>query len=155
MKETTLCYIENDGCYLMMHRIKKKNDENSGKWIGVGGKIEKNETPAQCALREIKEETGLSISHICYRGKVLFKSDIYDDELMHLFTAFSKSRDFLPCDEGELMWIKKEDIPSLNLWEGDKVFLKRLIDGDNNFFEILLSYEGDTLKEIKEEINEC
>lgn len=154
MKETTLCYIENDGCYLMMHRTKKKNDENSGKWIGIGGKLEKGETPTECAIREIYEETGLSVTELCYRGKVMFKSDIYEDELMQLFTAGSKSRDVKVCDEGELAWIKKDDIMSLNLWEGDKVFLKRLIDGDNNFFEILLRYEGDTLKEIKEESNE-
>ena len=154
MKETTLCYIENDGCYLMMHRTKKKNDENSGKWIGIGGKLEKDETPRECAKREIYEETGLSVSGLCYRGKVVFKSDIYEDELMHLFTANCESRDVRVCDEGELAWINKADVMFLNLWEGDKVFLKRLIEDERDFFHIVLCYEGDNLKYIKEESNE-
>lgn len=149
MKETTLCYIENDGCYLMMHRTKKKNDPNEGKWIGIGGKLEDGETPECCAVREISEETGLDIEVPVYRGKVYFKSDIYEDEIMHLFTAFSDSRSLLPCDEGELRWIKKKEILSLNLWEGDRVFLEYLLNDKKEFFDITLIYEGDNLKEIK------
>lgn len=154
MKETTLCYIENAGCYLMMHRIKKKNDENSGKWIGIGGKIENDETPTECVIREIYEETGLVVTGLCYRGTVMFVSDIYEDELMHLFTAESKSRNVKVCDEGELAWINKDDVMSLNLWEGDRVFLKKLIEDERDFFHIVLGYEGDNLKYIKEESNE-
>ena len=154
MKETTLCYIENSGCYLMMHRTKKKNDENSGKWIGIGGKLENGETPTECAIREIYEETGLGVTDLCYRGRVMFVSDIYEDELMHLFTADCKSCDVKVCDEGELAWINKADVMSLNLWEGDKVFLKKLIEGERDFFHIVLCYEGDNLKYIKEESNE-
>ena len=150
MKETTLCYIENGGRYLMMLRNKKENDPNLGKWIGVGGKLNPGETPAECAKREIFEETGLAVDNLIYAGKVYFVSDSWEDELMHLFVAGSQSQKVTPCNEGTLEWIKKEDILSLNLWEGDRVFLKRLIENDHNFFDITLTYSGDSLISVKE-----
>ena len=156
MKETTLCYLENNGRYLMLLRNKKKNDPNKNKWIGVGGKLEEGESPTDCAKREIMEETGISVSALEYRGRVYFGSDIYEDEIMHLFTSVCPADSFTPCDEGELKWIKKEDVPKLNLWEGDRVFLEYLLTDKEDFFEITLSYEGDTLKSVQEGINyEC
>ncbi len=145
MKNTTLCYIENDGAYLMLHRVKKENDENRDKWIGIGGKIEEGESPSDCARREIFEETGLTVIDISYRGLVTFVSDIYGTEYMHLFTAdkFSGCLNS-SCDEGELLWVKKSDIYNLYLWEGDKIFLK-LLDTEKRFFSLKLVYEGDRL----------
>ena len=151
MRETTLCYIENDNCYLMLHRIKKKQDINKGKWIGVGGKIEKDETPLMCIKREISEETGINVQNLLYRGRVKFISDIYDDELMHLFTATTKVAEISPCDEGELKWIPKNEILSLNLWEGDKVFLEYLLNDTADFFELSLIYKGESLAEVIKE----
>lgn len=151
MKETTLCYIENDERYLMLHRIKKEEDANKGKWIGVGGKLEIGETPAECVKREIAEETSLEIKELRYRGKVSFISDVYDDELMHLFTAKSENDKFSLCTEGELKWIAKEDILSLNLWDGDKVFLEYLLKDKKEFFNLSLIYQGEKLKRVVEE----
>ncbi len=113
MKQTSLCYIENDGRYLMMHRTKKKNDENSGKWIGVGGKFLENESPDECMLREVCEETGIIPSSWQYRAVVTFVSDICETEHMHLFTAVSDSDIFTPCCEGELCWIPKTEVTRL------------------------------------------
>lgn len=145
MKNTTLCYLEKDGAYLMLHRIKKEKDENRDKWIGVGGKLEDGESPYDCAIREIYEETGLVANSLSYRGLVTFVSNIYGTEYMHLFT----SRDFSgkitsSCDEGELLWVEKKKIPTLNIWEGDKIFLK-LLDTEERFFSLKLVYEGDKL----------
>lgn len=151
MKETTLCYIENNASYLMLHRTKKKNDANHGKWIGIGGKIEKGETPKDCILREIKEETGILVNNLLYRGKVNFISDIYEDEVMHLFTADTDDAFFAPCDEGILKWVKKKDVLSLNLWEGDRLFLKYLIDDEKEFFNLSLIYKGDRLADVIKE----
>lgn len=150
MKETTLCYIENDGCYLMMLRNKKKNDPNQNKWIGIGGKIQKGETPGDCIKREIAEETGLCIEDTVYRGKVYFLSDTWDDELMHLYTATTDCLSVTSCSEGTLKWIKKEEIMALNLWEGDKIFLKHLLEDNKNIFNITLTYRGDSLISVKE-----
>ncbi len=141
---TSLCYIEQDEKYLMLHRIKKENDENKDKWIGIGGKFEEGESPEECAKREIKEETGLDIFDLRYRGIVTFVSDIYPTEYMHLFTCKDFKGDIKECDEGKLEWIKKSDLFALNLWEGDKIFL-RLIDTDTPFFSLKLCYEGDNL----------
>lgn len=151
MKETTLCYIENNASYLMLHRTKKKNDANHGKWIGIGGKIEKGESATECVLREIKEETGLLVKNLLYRGRVNFISDIYEDEVMHLFTADSSEAFLSSCDEGELKWVKKQDVLSLNLWEGDRVFLKYLIDGEKEFFSLSLIYKGERLADVIKE----
>lgn len=148
MLRTTLCYIENDGKYLMLHRNKKENDINEGKWIGVGGKIEGGETPEQCMLREVFEETGLTPTSYKYRGLIHFVPDKFEAEDMYLFTVKEFSGELTKCNEGDLEWIDKEKIFSLNLWEGDKVFLRKLLDGESGF-EISLFYEGDKCIKVK------
>ena len=122
MIETTLCYIEKDNKNLMLHRIKKENDMNKDKWIGIGGKLEKNETPLACILREALEETGLKLLNPVLRGIVNFNSDIYPSERMYLFTCTDFEGVIKSCDEGVLEWIEKDKISSLPLWEGDKIF---------------------------------
>ena len=145
MKMTTLCYIEKDNAYLMMHRNKKKNDENADKWIGIGGKFEAGETPEECALREIHEETGLIPQKLFYRGIVTFVSDLYGTEYMHLFTAQDCNGQLREsCDEGVLEWIPKNKIATLPLWAGDHLFLE-LLAKDRPFFSLKLCYEGDKL----------
>ena len=141
---STLIYIERGDEYLMLHRTKKENDLNHDKWIGVGGKFEEDESPEECALRETLEETGLTLTRWRYRGIVTFISDTYETEYMHLFTADQWTGEIRECDEGELEWIKKKQLLSLKLWEGDKIFL-RLLDSDAPFFSLKLRYEGDTL----------
>ena len=141
---STLVYIERDGKYLMLHRTKKDNDLNHDKWIGVGGKFEDGEAPEDCALREAREETGLTLTRWRYRGVVTFVSDVYETEYMHLFTADAWTGEIRDCDEGELDWIEKSRLLSLKLWEGDKLFL-RLLDSDEPFFSLKLRYEGETL----------
>ena len=141
---STLIYIERGDEYLMLHRTKKENDLNHDKWIGVGGKFEPGEAPEDCALRETREETGLTLTHWRYRGIVTFISDLYETEYMHLFTADGFTGTPIECDEGELEWIRKSELLKLKLWEGDKIFL-RLLDSDEPFFSLKLKYEGDTL----------
>ena len=148
MKMTSLCYIENDGKYLMLHRVKKVNDENQDKWIGIGGKFEDGEMPEDCVVRDVKEETGLSLKSCKYRGIVTFVSNEFGTEYMHLFTSDSYSGELTECDEGELVWIDKKDILGLNIWEGDKVFLE-LLDTCDDFFSLKLIYEGDKLVDSK------
>ena len=145
---TTLCYIEKDEKYLMLHRIKKEIDVNKGKWIGVGGHFLENETPEECLLREVKEETGLELKSYKFRGLITFISDEWQTEYMCLYTADDFTGELIPCDEGELQWIPKGDIMKLNLWEGDKIFLKMLME-DADFFTLKLRYEGDKLEEWK------
>ena len=148
---TTLCYIEKDNNYLMLHRVKKENDLNKDKWIGVGGKFEEGETPEECLLREVKEETGLTLTNYKFRGIITFISDEWGCEYMHLFTADAYEGE-LPentmrdCSEGELVWVPKEEVCNLHLWEGDKIFL-RLLEEREEFFSLKLRYEGDTLVE--------
>lgn len=144
MKNTSLCYIEKDGRYLMLHRIKKAGDENHDKWIGIGGKFESGESPEDCMLREVLEETGLSVSSWRFRGIVTFVSNEWGTEYMHLFTAHGFTGSLRDCDEGELEWVEKSRIPSLPIWEGDKIFL-RLLDEGEVFFSLKLCYEGDKL----------
>lgn len=144
MKQTTLCYLERDGQYLMLHRVKKQHDENHDKWIGVGGKFEDKESPEDCVRREVLEETGLTLTKFRYCGLVTFVSDIYPTEYMHLFHATGFTGTPKECDEGELAWIKKSELLRLRLWEGDKIFL-RLLDTGEPFFSLKLKYEGDTL----------
>lgn len=145
MKLTTLCYIENDrGEYLMLHRTKKQNDLNAGKWIGVGGKFEADETPEECLLREVYEETGLTLTHYRFRGIVTFLSNECEGEYMHLFTADKYEGTLCDCNEGELAWVPKNDVLKLNLWEGDHIFLRELLENDR-FFSLKLSYTGDVL----------
>ena len=148
MRNTTLCYIEKDGKYLMLHRTKKKIDENKDKWIAVGGKFEYGESPEDCALREVKEETGLDINSYKYKGIVTFVSDEWGTEYMHLFTSDQFTGEMTDCDEGELVWVPKKEIKDLKLWEGDKIFL-RLLDECEEYFSLKLVYEGDTLVDKK------
>jgi len=147
MKMTTLCYIENNDCYLMLHRTKKKKDVNKDKWIGVGGHAEGNETPHECLLREVKEETGLWLTSYKFRGLITFISDEYEAEMMCLFTADGYTGELITCDEGELEWVKKSDVPQLPTWEGDAQFLKLLLEDEKRFFAMKLRYEGERLVE--------
>ncbi len=144
MLNTTLCYIEQDGKYLMLHRVKKKNDINHDKWIGIGGKFEEKESPEDCALREVKEETGLTLTSYAYRGLVTFVSDQYETEYMHLFTADGFTGALIDCDEGTLEWVDKALVPTLPTWAGDRIFLE-LLARDVPFFSLKLEYVGDTL----------
>ena len=144
MKNTTLCYIENNGDYLMMHRTKKINDENHDKWIGIGGKFEDKESPEECAVRETLEETGLTLNSYRYCGIVTFVSDKWETEYMHIFHSSDFSGELKECGEGELCWKKISDIYNLPIWEGDKIFL-RLIEENAPFFSLKLEYTGDTL----------
>jgi len=145
---TTLCYIEKDDCYLMMHRIRKKNDLNEGKWIGVGGHFEEGESPEECLVREVYEETGLKLTSYKLRGIITFISDKWGCEYMHLYTAdgFEGDVDTASenCTEGILKWVPKKQLFDLNLWEGDKIFLKLLLEKET-IFSLKLKYEGDTL----------
>lgn len=149
MKMTTLCYIEKEGKYLMLHRVKKHHDINAGKWIGVGGHVENGETPEECLLREVKEETGLTLTAYRLHGLVTFLSDVCEPELMCVFTADAFDGELIECDEGTLHWVEKSDVLGLPTWEGDRVFLERLLSGDERFFSIKLRYEADHLVEKK------
>ena len=144
MNFTTLCYIEKENKYLMLHRTSKKKDGNKDKWIGVGGHFEKGESPEDCLLREVKEETGLELTSYQFRGIVTFISDEWPDEYMCLYTADRYTGDIGNCDEGELVWVEKGKIMDLNIWEGDKIFLKLLTE-NQPFFSLKLEYKGDKL----------
>ena len=145
MRNTTLCHIERDGKYLMLHRIKKKNDLNQDKWVGIGGKFEESESPEECNAREVFEETGLTLHNARYRGVVTFVSDKWESELMHLFTATDFSGELIDCNEGELCWVDKKELLTLPLWQGDKIFLKLLDDDAQPFFSLKLEYKGEEL----------
>ena len=147
MKQTTLCYIDNGGQYLMLHRVKKQNDASHDKWIGVGGKCEADESPDECMLREVREETGLDITRWHYRGIVTFISDTWPNEYMHLFTADEWHGSLTDCDEGDLAWVDKDRLVDLNLWEGDRLFLRLLLNPDAPFFSMKLVYRNDILTE--------
>lgn len=140
-KLSTLCYIEQDGRYLMLHRTVKKNDVNKDKWIGVGGHFEEDESPEECLLREVKEETGYTLTSYQYRGIVTFISGNGVTEYMSLFTADGFEGEATACDEGELRWVEKDKVYDLNIWEGDKIFL-RLLDERKEFFSLKLVYDG-------------
>ncbi|MCD8366895.1 MAG: 8-oxo-dGTP diphosphatase [Clostridiales bacterium] len=144
MKNTSLCYIEQDGKYLLLHRVKKAQDENQGKWIGVGGKFEPKESPEECVLREVREETGLTLTRYRLRGIVTFVSDRYETEYMYLFTADGFTGTLTDTEEGVLQWVDKEAVLSLPHWEGDRLFLE-LLAQDAPFFSLKLEYQGDTL----------
>ena len=147
MKQTTLCYIDDGERYLMLHRVKKDHDASHGKWIGVGGKCEPDESPDECMLREVREETGLEITRWHYRGIVTFISDTWPNEYMHLFTAtaWRGEPDMSIDDEGKLAWVGKNDLMDLNLWEGDRIFLRLLLDESTPFFSLKLVYEQDEM----------
>ena len=144
MKNTTLCYIEKDGCWLMLHRVKKQNDENRDKWIGVGGKCEEGESPDDCVLREVREETGLVLTDWRYRGLVTFVSDQSETEWMHLFTCRHFSGEMTDCSEGVLRWIPISQVLDLPLWEGDRIFLSYLRE-ERPYFSLNLCYRGEHL----------
>ena len=146
MRNTTLCYIRRGGDTLLLHRVKKENDENRDKWVGIGGKFEEGESPEDCLLREVREETGLTLDAWRYRGIVTFVSDEWGTEYMHLFTADAFHGEVKDCDEGVLEWLPWERLPQLPIWEGDRIFL-RLIDEDAPFFSLKLRYTGDRLVE--------
>ena len=148
---TTLCYIEKEGSYLMLHRTMKKNDVNKDKWIGVGGHAKMGESPEECLLREVKEETGYTLTSWRFRGLVTFVTETEDGEgkyaeYMCLYTADGFTGEPTACEERELAWVKKEDVLHLNLWEGDKIFF-RLLNENESFFSLKLRYVGDTLAE--------
>ena len=138
---STLCYIEDKGRYLMLHRTEKERDDNKDKWIGVGGHFEPGESPEECLLREVREETGYHLTAYRFRGIVTFLSGDGVTEYMHLFTADGFEGDPIACDEGELEWVPIDRIESLNIWEGDKIFF-RLLAADRPFFSLKLVYDG-------------
>ena len=144
---SSLIYLENSrGEYLMLHRVKKKNDINHDKWIGVGGGFEHGESPEECALRETREETGLTLTDCRFRGIVTFDCEGQETLYMHLFTASGWTGELTDCDEGELEWVPKEKVYDLPIWEGDKIFF-RLLEEERPFFSLKLSYDrGDVLR---------
>ena len=142
VKNSTLCYIEKDNKYLMLHRVVKKDDVNKDKWIGVGGQFEFGESPEDCVLREVKEETGYTLTSYQYRGLVTFVFADIEMEFMSLFTADGFEGEPIECNEGILEWVPIEDIENLNLWEGDKIFF-RLLEEKIPFFSLKLVYNLD------------
>ena len=146
-KITTLCYIRNRGRVLMLFRNKKDHDENEGKWIGVGGKLECGESPDECMLREVREETGLTLTSYRFRGVISFISDVWDDEYMMLYDAVSFEGILRKdCPEGMLKWIPEEEVMSLRLWEGDRLFLDKLLHSEGPI-HMKLTYQGEALKQ--------
>lgn len=145
---TTLCYIEKDECYLMLHRVKKAVDINKDKWIGIGGHLEEGESPEECLVRETREETGLELTDYSLRGVITFVTDSCPTEYMFLYTAAGFSGTLLSCDEGDLEWVPIKDVEKLPIWEGDKVFF-RLLREQEEFFSLKLRYEGEKLVETK------
>lgn len=143
-KNTTLGYIERDGAYLMLHRVKKENDLNHDKWVGIGGKFEDGESPEECMCREALEETGLTLHAPQLRGIVTFVSNEWDNEYMFLYTCTDFSGELIECNEGDLEWVPMERVPDLPIWQGDKIFLD-LLCRDAPFFSLKLQYEGDDL----------
>lgn len=144
MKNTTLCYITRGEEVLMLHRVKKENDLNHDKWIGVGGKFLSGETPEQCLLREVQEETGLRLTKYRACGVIRFESDLWESEDMYLYLADGFEGELAECDEGDLQWVSRSFVDSLPTWEGDKLFLQKMWRGDP-FFHMHLRYQGDCL----------
>lgn len=141
---STLCYIEKDNQYLMLHRTKKKNDINRDKWIGIGGKFEENESPEECIIREVKEETGLRLKSYQLRCIVTYVSTNWENEYMYVFTSDDFEGNIIECNEGDLQWVNKDEVTKLNTWEGDKIFIEKM-QKDKNFFTVKFEYDGDKL----------
>ena len=148
---STLCYIGKDGKYLMLHRTKKENDINKDKWLGIGGKFEKNESPEECIIREVKEETGLILKSFRLRCIVTYISTTWETEYMCVFTSNDFEGELIECNEGDLEWIDKNEIINLNTWEGDKIFTDK-IENNDDFFTVKFEYDGDKL--IKYDVNQ-
>ncbi len=149
MRLTTLCYIERDGKWLVLHRTRKENDENADKWIGVGGKFEFGESPEECVLREVEEETGLRMTEFRFRGLITFVSDEWGCEYMHLFTCTGYEGTLkTDCAEGELVWLPKAELLEKKMWAGDRIFL-RALEERPDFFTLKLRYRGEELVEAK------
>ena len=144
MIKSTLCYIKKDGCLLMMLRDKKENDLNEGKWVGVGGKFEKGESPEECLLREVKEETGLTLLSWTFHGIVNFHSDKWPSEAMYLYSADAYEGTLSVCSEGTLKFVPEDEVLNLPMWEGDKYFLTEMLAGRTDI-DMTLRYEGDSL----------
>ncbi len=142
---TTLCYLEREGQYLMLHRVSKAHDVNKDKWIGVGGKFEKDETPEECLMREVMEETGLTLLNYRFRGVLTFLYNEDEPEYIFLYTSDRFEGTLKECDEGVLEWVDKDRIPELNLWEGDRVMFRLLEERET--FSLKLRYQGDQLLE--------
>ena len=144
---TTLCYLKQDGRYLMMYRNKKKDDQSEGKYLAIGGKLKPGESPEECALREIKEETGYEAKDLCFRGIVTFVSDVWDNELMFLYSAEQlEGTPHTTCNEGELLWIDEKKMLTLPMWEGDPYFLRPILNEEDDI-HIKLVYQGEKLVE--------
>lgn len=141
---STLCYIEKDGQYLMLHRTKKKNDLNKDKWLGIGGKFEEGESPEECIVRETKEETGLILKDYKLHCIVTYISTNWETEYMYVFTSKDFEGEIIECNEGDLQWVDKDKVVDLNTWEGDKIFLEKIQNGDG-FFTVKFEYDGEKL----------
>ena len=141
---STLCYIEKDNKYLMLHRTKKKNDISKDKWLGIGGKFEEGESPEECIVREVMEETGLKLNSYQLRTIVTYVSTNWETEYMYVFTSNDFTGNLIECNEGDLQWIDKKEVTKLNTWEGDKIFMEKL-QNDNIFFTVKFEYDGDKL----------
>lgn len=141
---STLCYIEKDGQYLMLHRTKKKNDLNKDKWLGIGGKFEEEESPEECIVRETREETGLILKGYKLRCIVTYVSTNWETEYMYVFTSKDFEGEMIECNEGDLQWVDKDKVVDLNTWEGDKIFLEKIQNGDG-FFTVKFEYDGEKL----------
>ena len=148
---STLCYIEKDGKYLMLHRTKKKNDINKDKWLGIGGKFEQGESPEECITREVKEETGLTLNSYKLRCIVTYVSTNWETEYMYVFTSNDFTGERIECNEGDLQWIEKDKVAELNTWEGDKIFVEKIKNNDS-FFTVKFNYDGEKL--IKYDLTE-
>ena len=146
MFNCTLCYLENDKDeYLMLHRVKKKNDVNHDKWIGVGGKFEADESPEECLLREVREETGLTLTGYRFRAVITFVAEGHETEYIYLYTADQWTGEMIECNEGDLEWIPKGKVCDLPIWEGDKIFFRLMENPDSPFFSLKMAYRGDEL----------
>ena len=151
MKQTTLCYLERGNQYLMLHRTKKENVLNHDKWLGVGGHFEEGESPEDCMLREVWEETGLTVTKWKYRGVVTFYLNESYGETMHLFSCLEWTGEQKVCDEGDLEWIDKQKLTGFSLWEGDKIFLKLVNNIEEPFFNLKLVYQGEKLQSAEKD----